>query len=297
MPSELKGVMPAIASPCDENDRFLEDVYARLIQSLYEAGVHGLYACGMTGDGYKMRIAERKRAAQIAAELSKRYKGTLIVHVGTWDTRSAMELAEHAAEIGADAVASIPPAHSTQRQIVSYYADVAHAAGIPVLVYHIPEVTKTVPTLDELLELLDIEGVVGLKLTDWNQYTLKRLMLARPGTTIFSGYDEVFFLGLCYGACGGIGSTYNLYPKLFLRIYEAVQRGDLARGLELQHLLNEFTHVAWKIHIRPVTEHLMRERGFGPRCFRRPRIEMDRDKLKKIEPELTDVVKRIEAIA
>lgn len=66
MEQKFKGILPAIASPCDENDNFLPDKFAELAGSLYDAGVHGLYVCGATSDGYKMRLNERKLAAEIA---------------------------------------------------------------------------------------------------------------------------------------------------------------------------------------------------------------------------------------
>src|SRR3990172_6329121 len=107
----LKGIMPAVASPCDREDKFLEDKFARLITVLYRQGVHGLYICGATGDGYNMHLDERKRAVEIAVKISKQYNGAVIMHVGTSSTRDAMELAGHAAKTGAVAVSSMPPAN------------------------------------------------------------------------------------------------------------------------------------------------------------------------------------------
>ena len=56
MSSDLKGIMCPIVSPCDENDVFLEDTFAKLARWLCRAGVHGLYVCGLTGDGLNMRV-------------------------------------------------------------------------------------------------------------------------------------------------------------------------------------------------------------------------------------------------
>lgn len=98
MKHSLQGILPAIVSPCDDNDRFLPDTFAELVVWLYAQGIHGLYVCGGTGDGYRMRLAERKKAAELATELSVG-KGLTIVHVGAANTRDAVELAEHSAEV------------------------------------------------------------------------------------------------------------------------------------------------------------------------------------------------------
>jgi len=83
MNCSLEGIIPAIASPCDENDVFLEDTFASLANCLYKEDIRGLYVCGGTGDGYKMRPDERKRAVEIAVAQSHGHNKSVIVHVGS----------------------------------------------------------------------------------------------------------------------------------------------------------------------------------------------------------------------
>ena len=284
----VSGILPAIASPCDERGVFLEDRFAALAAHLVQQGVQGLYVCGNTGDGYKMRLEERKRAAEIAVEVSRASKGTVIVHVGSNNESEAMKLAEHAATAGAAAVSSMPPPNLSHAQLADYYAEVARAARLPMLIYHVPAITKHSPTLDEMLELLDVDGVVGLKFSDYNLFFLRRLLLARPHTVAFSGNDEILCLGLQYGAQGGIGMTYNLFPRLYVGIYKHAQAGDIAGAMELQNLCMSFLDVAFRHGIQRVFELLMRERGFAPRCFRQRQYQLDdewcREAIAALEP-------------
>ena len=104
--NKLEGIIPAIVSPCDEKDAFQDKTFAELVDHLYQQGVHGLYVCGATGDGYNMRLEERKRAAEIAIDKAKQFNGTTIVHIGSGNTRDAIELAQHAASAGATAMNS-----------------------------------------------------------------------------------------------------------------------------------------------------------------------------------------------
>ena len=275
MGAKFEGILPAIASPCDEGERFLEEPFAALAERLYRAGVHGLYVCGGTGDGYRMRLDERKRAAEIASEISAEFGGLAIIHVGALNTRDAAELAEHAAQVGASAVASLPPVNASQPQLVQYYAELARAAQLPLFVYHIPAVTHLTPTVDEMVELLDIDGVAGMKCTDWNLFFMKQVLRARPDAVVFSGYDELLCPGLLYGAHGGVGTWYNVFPKLFLGIFEGVRSGDVARAMELQEASLAFSDVAWQGGVFQAFEAVMRERGLAPRCFRRPHQTLD----------------------
>ncbi len=156
--------------------------------------------------------------------------------------------------------------------------------------------TKQTTSIDEMLELLDIEGVRGLKFTDWNLFYMKRLLIRRPEITIFNGFDETLLSGLLYGAHGGIGTWYNLFPKLFLEIYQAVRENNITRALELQDTLLCFGDLAWEHGVRQIFELLMRERGLAPNCFRKPRQSLDKSERETILPELNKKIKEIEKI-
>jgi dihydrodipicolinate synthase/N-acetylneuraminate lyase len=77
-----------------------------MVAFLTEAGVDGLFALGTTGEGVMLSLDERMRAA---AAFREACDGTLIVHCGAQSTADTVALAAHAASIGADGVAVIPP--------------------------------------------------------------------------------------------------------------------------------------------------------------------------------------------
>ena len=275
MSTEMKGIIPAIASPCDDKDVFLEDKFAALAERLYRQGSNGLYVCGATGDGYNMLPEERKRAVQIAVEISRKYGGKTIVHVGTSNTRDSAALAVHAARAGADAVSSMPPANRNLAQLISFYGDIVSASGLPLIVYHIPILTGRVLSVGEMSQLLDIPGVIGFKFSDWNLYFMRQVLKQRPGITIFNGNDEFLCPGLMYGAHGGIGMNYNVFPKLFIGIYHAVGKGDIARAMEMQDLLCDYMDVVWRYGLLPGFTAVMKELGYANHVFRRPRQLFD----------------------
>ena len=78
MTANFTGVIPATVSPCDDDDRFLEDVFVEQIDRIYKAGVQGVYVCGGTGDALRMQNDDRKRALELAIAASKPYDGTVI---------------------------------------------------------------------------------------------------------------------------------------------------------------------------------------------------------------------------
>lgn len=295
MATSINGIMPAIVSPCDDNDIFLEDKFTEQAVRLYKGGSHGLYVCGLTGDAYKLTPDERKRAAEIAVDISRKYGGHVMVHVGTLSTRDSLALAEHAAGIGAGSLAAIPPTGLSQNDLLHYYTDIAHVSGLPLFVYYVPGYTKRYSTLGEILELLQIDGVVGLKFSDWDLFLLKRILIARPETIIMNGNDEIILPALLYGAKGGIGLNYNFFPELFVKLYDAVGAGDISRALTMQNLLLKWTNILFRYGLIECLELVCRAIGIGPHVRRRPWPKVDAETEKRILAELMPVYEEIRA--
>ena len=64
----------------------------------------------------------------------------MIAHVGCIGTDMAVDLAEHAARCGVDAISSIPPFYYafSFEEIKSYYNRLADTVNLPVLLYNFP---------------------------------------------------------------------------------------------------------------------------------------------------------------
>ncbi|MBI5282691.1 MAG: dihydrodipicolinate synthase family protein [Candidatus Solibacter usitatus] len=218
MQKHFFGILPAVVTPVDEAGNFQAAPFARLLARLYAAQVHGIYVCGLTGEGWQQSVAQRMRVAEAAMEHSPAGK-QVIVHVGAMSTNDAVTLARHASAIGAAAVSSLPPAGGLSFvEVREYYRALAEASSVPLLVYYFPSLAPAITQLDQLLELCALPNVAGLKFTDSDFYKLS--WLARSGAVVFNGSDEMLATGLLRGACGGIGSIYNLvsiilrYPVL-----------------------------------------------------------------------------------
>ena len=104
----IRGVLLPIITPFDERARIDEEVMRELVDFHIGAGIQGLFVLGSTGQGPAMSVEERKKAAAVALDQA-RSRVPVIIHVGTADTESTVELAEHAAAHKADAVAIVPP--------------------------------------------------------------------------------------------------------------------------------------------------------------------------------------------
>jgi len=282
----LAGIVPAIVTPFDAEGNFNTRSFERLAERLYAAGVHGLYLCGSTGEGMLQTVAQRKQVAEAAMRVSPSDK-SVIIHVGANTTGEAIELARHAARIGAHAVSSLPPCVGVYSfaEIKSYYEQLAAACEIPLLIYFFPEVAPAIRTADQVLELAAIENVIGLKFTDYDLYTMLRLK--ERGATIFYGRDEMLSAGLLLGADGGIGSFYNVIPGSFVRLWQLTQEGRWGEARALQARINEFITTTLRYPLFPALKTILGWVGIdcGP-CLAPRTQSLSADKSARLHDEL-----------
>ena len=256
----FQGVLPAIATPFDQNGEFAPEVFERLLAQVYEAGCQGVYVCGQTGEGLLLPVAMRQHLAEAAIKGSPKGK-LVIIHVGAAHLPDAIQLARHAESIGASAISSLPPAGNyTFAELRRYYQELAGACGLPFLVYYFPALSQAITTLDQILELCELPHVAGLKFTDYDLYKLQQI--DRSGKVIFNGRDEVFAAGLLMGADGGIGSFYNLIPDLFVRVYEHARAGQWEEARRAQIQINELIRITLRFPALGALKTMLKWRGF-----------------------------------
>lgn len=247
---KFSGVMSALVSCIDDQGNVKEDSMKRLMNWHMDAGLGGFYLCGGTGEGPVLQMETRMRIAEVAKETA-RPGMKLIAHVGAIDLTTAKKLARHAGEIGLDAISSVPPFffHYGEKEIADYYRALADASGLPVLMYASPLSGVNI-TWDMVDRLMDIPGMIGLKWTSYDYFTMHRIKSLRGGNiNVINGPDECLLCGLTMGADGGIGATYNVMPKLFAEIYCSYQDGDMETARAAQFKANKLIEILLKFGV------------------------------------------------
>lgn len=257
--SNLSGIFPAVVTPFDEHENFAPAAFERVLDRLYAAGIDGLYVNGQTGEGLLQPVEPRKRVAEVALRSTPKGK-SVIVHVGAYRTADAVELARHAATIGVHAIASLPPLGPYSfAEVRAYYRALAAVSDLPILVYYFPEICPAVQGIQQILELLEIPNVIGLKFTDFDLYKLS--LLKKRSCVIFNGHDEVLIAGLLMGADGGIGSFYNLIPELFVEAFGLVRQNQWDAARQVQSRINELVEIGLRFPLVPAIKTMLRWQG------------------------------------
>src|SRR5215204_6377094 len=106
----LTGSLAAVVTPLSEGGAALdEDAVEPYVDFLARPGrLDGILALGTTGEGILLSVDERKRVAERFIDAG-RGRLQVAIHAGAQTTADTVELAAHAADRGADAVAVIGP--------------------------------------------------------------------------------------------------------------------------------------------------------------------------------------------
>lgn len=251
MASNLRGVMPALLTPFDAQQKIDKESLRRLVRFNIEQGVDGVYVGGSTGEAFIQSLAEREEVLKIVAEEGKG-KITLIAHVGCVSTAESQQLAAAAKRYGFDAVSAVTPFYypfSFEEHCDHYRAIIDSADGLPMVVYNIPALSGVKLTLDQINTLVTLPGVGALKQTSGDLYQMEQIRRAHPELVLYNGYDEIFASGLLAGADGGIGSTYNIMGWRYMGIAQALKEGDIAKAQQLQRECNKVIDLLIKVGV------------------------------------------------
>ena len=279
---KLCGILPALMTAFNDSGVDTAKVTA-LTKRLADAGVHGLYVGGSSGEMILMTQDERKTLLETVME-SVGSRLTVIAHVGTTSTAATLELARHAEKAGAHALSSVTPLYYKYgfREVKHYYERLAAETSLPVIIYNIPVLTGSTLTTDQLAEILSIPNVGGMKFTSSDFFQLERIRSAFPDKVFYNGSDEMLLSGLSAGADGGIGSTYNFQPKTILSIYNAYRNGDVKGALAFQAKANEAIAAVLRYGVLPSSKMLLKLNGLDYGECREPFMPLGEDAVKAL---------------
>jgi dihydrodipicolinate synthase/N-acetylneuraminate lyase len=226
----LRGALAAALTPLTDGGEALDEAaVGPYVDFLAEGGVDGLLALGTTGEGFLLPVEQRRRAAQLFVEASAG-RLQVAVHCGAQSTWDTVELAAHAADAGADAVAVMAPPYFPldEAALLAHLAAAARAAD-PTSFYVYEFAARSgyaVPlsVLEQLRE--EAPNFRGLKVSDtpWEQFAPYLL----EGLDIFVGPEALIPQGLAGGAVGAVSALASAFPELVVAAVRDPGAADLA---------------------------------------------------------------------
>lgn len=270
--SDLDGLYAALPTPFNKDgSEIARDALHALVARNFDAGLNGLYVGGSTGEAFLMSVGEREILLKATAEAANR-RGTLIAHVGDLNPEVSARLARFAANLGYHAISAVPPFFYRYNidEVVSHYSWLSAQTDLPFLIYNFPNLSDVHWSVDDLMRILDIPQVVGVKNTCGDLYAFEMLRRKAPEKVLLHGFDETLLAGLALGADGGIGSTYNVQPERILSLVNAYKAGRIEEARTIQREANELIEQIIDVGVLPALKHLLTRLGIPMGTCRRP---------------------------
>ena len=283
-PTKLTGVVPASVTPFDSQGKVDALALMRLLRWNMAQGAESFFIGGSSAECFLLTYGERVQMFMAAAELKD--EAYLTAHVGAISTDEAVGFAREAVALGFDAIAATPPFYYGfgSREVYAYYADIAQAAGMPVLIYNFPGNTHRPFDLSDPVtrKLFQSDFILGVKHTNQEVYQLERIRALNPALVVMNGYDETMVAGLALGADGSIGSTFNFMFPHYHRIYRLFMAHQVEAARALQIRANNIMAALCEAGLIPAIKYVLAEMGVPVGDPRRPFRALDAEAGKRV---------------
>ena len=215
----------ATVTPLTEDGTDLDtDAIPAYSEYLESHGADGAFVCGTTGEGVLLGLDERRR---VGAAFRDALSGILIVHAGAQNTADTVALAAHAAEIGADGVAVIPPPYFAldADALTAHFVAAARAcAPLPFYCYAFTARSGYPLPVEVITRITDaVDNLAGLKVSESPFERVEPYL--DLGLPVLIGNEPLISAGLAGGAIGTVSGMAAAFPDV---VREALDAGDEA---------------------------------------------------------------------
>lgn len=237
----LCGIIPPLVTPLKDNETLDVESLERLIEHLIAGGVHGLFILGTTGEEQSLSYAVRHEMIVQTARIN-RQRLPLMVCISDTSIVESIRLAQVAADNGADGVVSAPPYYfaTGQPELQQFYEELVPQLPLPVYLYNMPSHVKVSFSPDTVYRIAQMPQVAGFKDSSANAVYFQSVLYAmreRPDFSMLVGPEEMTGELVLLGAHGGINGGANMFPELYVAMYQAALKGDVQHIRSLQHLI------------------------------------------------------------
>lgn len=214
---QLAGAIAAVVTPLNRGGTTVDiDAIPRLAAFLADGGVDGLLACGTTGEGVLLSVAERRAVMEAFVTARPSRDFAVAVHAGAQTTAATCALASHARDVGADAVAVIGPPYYPldPDELSQHFVESAHACDpLPFYLYEFVARSGYAIPLDVVQAVRDrAPNLAGLKVSD-TPFEAVRPYLGL-GLDVFVGLEPLALEGMAAGAVGSVSGLASAFPAV-----------------------------------------------------------------------------------
>ena len=236
---KLSGIMPALVTPFDTDNKVDFNAFERLLAHFREAGVTGWVPNGSTGEYFSQSTEERRQVLQFVKDFANDDE-ILIAGTNAPATREVIEQTAMAKEIGYDNVLLAPPFYTrpTQDELIKHYETVLAEVDVNLVLYSYPAKDGSDISFELMDHFADNPRVIGIKESSGVMQRAVEIASRYEGKIqLISGSDDIALDFMFWGADSWICGPSNFLAKACCDMDRAFRTGDLAKAKDLMKTL------------------------------------------------------------
>lgn len=234
----LRGIIPPVITPMIDNDTLDVIGLENLLNRMIKGGVSGVFILGTSGEAQNISYNVRKELIkENVSDCRETYSG-----IGRNYGYEFFRIFITSCECGLvwrRCLCCCPPYYFApgQAELIQYYNDLANQLPLPLFLYNMPSHVKVMIEPETVLALSENPNIIGLKDSSANGVYFQKLIYLlrnKPEFTLLCGPEEMTAEVILMGGHGGVNGGANLFPELYVALYDAAASKDFEKLAELQ---------------------------------------------------------------
>ncbi len=225
--------MVALVTPMSDDESIDFDTLAQLVEFHIQSNTKAIVVMGTTGESATLNFEEH---CSVVSFVVKVVAGRVPVIAGTGanSTQEAIELTQHAKQVGVDACLLVTPYYNkpTQQGLYLHYKKVAETVDIPQILYNVPGRTACDLLPETIARLAKIKNIVGVKEATGDLDRVKAIidLVKDENFDLYTGDDATAVEFILLGGHGGISVTANVMPREISAVYDLALEGKVVEA-------------------------------------------------------------------
>jgi 4-hydroxy-tetrahydrodipicolinate synthase len=224
---KLHGIISTVVTPFNDDDSINEEMLRNEVRYLLDAQIHGICACGSTGEGNTLSAEESAQVCKIVVE----EVGGKIPVVGGIIQNSTVQVIRHGKAlkaVGVD-VLQITPVHylftPDAEGTVDYYRKIGEELDMPIVIYNV--IPWSMIPIEVVEKLAELPHIIGIKQSGGNMHLLADLLRKVKGKlSILAAIDDLHFPAFVMGVDGALAAIPTVTPHISVRLWNETQAGN-----------------------------------------------------------------------
>lgn len=272
-----KGVIPAITTCFDEQDRIDHAFMEAHCRWLVENGCTGVVALGSLGEGATLTFAEKEVLLQNCVKALKG-RASVVAAISSLTTLEAVALAKSAEKAGCEALMILPPYvyKGDWRETKAHVSTVLKATRLSSMLYNNPVAYGTDFLPEQIQELANEHPnlhSVKESSTDVRRVSAIRALVGNR-LEVFIGVDDAILEGIAVGASGWIAGLANALPRESVDLFEYGMKGKTEKAFELYRWFLPLLRLDTVPKFVQLIKLAQQEFGIGNARVRMPKLEI-----------------------